>query len=505
MLRVFVADDEEKIRAGIKKLIDWEKLGCEICGEAGDGKEALDKIVRLKPDVVLIDIKMPELSGLDVIKSVSQKTQSGELSRRPHFLVLSGFSEFEYAQGAMNFGAEGYFVKPIDEDALEDKIADIIEEEREAKAALLGADTRRIFEQMFLLGEVDESFDEKRDDGSSYQVALFSSERCGRSGKVPELEKKIQKYFSALDMFTLVFDDDVLGVFKNCVSQSVLRYLEQFAKKFSSAPFIVAGPREKGMHGALASFMECRRCKDALFFASDRTFVDSSAIGSEPREPFAFKAVAPEVLFCVETYERARLQKVMDFCRANFLRDGESGCPSESVKTQCIAYVIELQEQLRKKYPERALPAKSAFDISPAIMSKNRLSEAFGMAEAFTNDCLEMFHGDGGEATIVKLVAYVKANHTSPIRLSSLGEMFYCNSAYLGKRFKEHTGVSFTTFVDTLRVEDSKRLLRETNMKIYQVAKLVGYSRSDYFFMKFKKYTGLTPKEFRKKFPKGAQ
>ena len=110
---------------------------------------------------------------------------------------------------------------------------------------------------------------------------------------------------------------------------------------------------------------------------------------------------------------------------------------------------------------------------------------------------LENFNTNTATSTITKVIAYIKTNYADDLKLETLGQMFYCNSAYLGKKFKEHTGVQFNTFLDQIRIEEAKKRLTETDLKVYQISKLVGYANTDYFFMKFKKYTGLTPKEFK--------
>ena len=121
MLKVFIADDEESIRNGLKKIIDWKDCGYSICGEAGNGQEAFEKISELNPDLVLLDIKMPGLTGVEVLKKIAEQNAAEGLKSKTNFLILSGFSDFEFAKEAMNYGAQGYFVKPIDEDLLEEK------------------------------------------------------------------------------------------------------------------------------------------------------------------------------------------------------------------------------------------------------------------------------------------------------------------------------------------------------------------------------------------------
>ena len=111
-MKVFIADDESIICEGIKHIIDWEELGFTICGEAYNGEDALNDLMKLNPDIVLLDIRMPKLQGTKVIQYAREQGFKG------HFIILSGFSDFKYAQTAIRYGVEFYITKPIDEDEL---------------------------------------------------------------------------------------------------------------------------------------------------------------------------------------------------------------------------------------------------------------------------------------------------------------------------------------------------------------------------------------------------
>ena len=112
MYRILVADDEALIRQGIQCLLDYEALGFTICGEAASGEQALEKILSLQPDVVLMDIRMPGMTGLEVIRSAQEQGFRGKV------LIISGFSDFSYAQEAIRCGVQGYLTKPIDEEEM---------------------------------------------------------------------------------------------------------------------------------------------------------------------------------------------------------------------------------------------------------------------------------------------------------------------------------------------------------------------------------------------------
>ena len=119
MRSLYIADDEKAIRDGIKLLIDWAGLGYALCGEAGNGTDAAEDIARLKPDLVLMDIRMPGKSGLDAIRDLTTDGFEG------HFIILSGFSDFKYAQAAMKYNVRHYLTKPIDEDELVSAVNEI--------------------------------------------------------------------------------------------------------------------------------------------------------------------------------------------------------------------------------------------------------------------------------------------------------------------------------------------------------------------------------------------
>lgn len=114
MYHVLIADDESIIREGIKQLLDWSSLGYTITDEAAGGEQALQKLLSKSPEVVLMDINMPGLTGLEVIRRARESGYEGI------FIILSGYSDFKYAQEAMRYGVQYYLTKPIDEDELSD-------------------------------------------------------------------------------------------------------------------------------------------------------------------------------------------------------------------------------------------------------------------------------------------------------------------------------------------------------------------------------------------------
>ena len=130
LYKIMLVDDEEEARKSIVSKIDWEKAGYDFVGDAENGQDAMEKIEALEPNVIITDIHMPYMSGLELAKWVQQKYPSIKV------IILSGYSQFEYAQEAMRYGVKEYILKPIDVEALNDvltRVRDSLNEEIEAR------------------------------------------------------------------------------------------------------------------------------------------------------------------------------------------------------------------------------------------------------------------------------------------------------------------------------------------------------------------------------------
>mgnify|MGYP000884139234 CR=1 FL=1 len=130
MLKVVLVDDEPSVLEGLRIFADWEQMGFEIAGEASNGEASFSIIRDTRPELVICDIRMPGLNGLELIEKVN-----ADISPSPKFMVLSGYNDFSYAQKALQLGALGYLTKPIDAKELKRELkraAGIIENERSA-------------------------------------------------------------------------------------------------------------------------------------------------------------------------------------------------------------------------------------------------------------------------------------------------------------------------------------------------------------------------------------
>lgn len=512
LLKFLIADDEENIRSGLKHIIDWEKCGYKFCGEASNGKNAVSQIIDLQPDLVILDIKMPGLTGIEVLSQVSEYYAKNKLTF-PAFIILSGFSEFEYAKDALNKGAKSYLLKPVDEDLLEKTVISIAEEIREKRNLNAVSVNAKKLETMELLDKlihegnkesvnriIDDSFFDNSETSSYMSIIFFLKYFFAENADYEKLKKTVSSSFLFFKKIIQIYDNKILLIIKSSNEKAVYNSLERISSQYDNRSFITCSEILNGLDGIIASFKQALSFEKELFYVSDKKVINSSLnYENHKLEEVEFKNYINEqinkMIFCIETYSKETMAEIFDEFEKFFCNPAYS---ESETKKNIIYTLLELRNRLVIKYPEREISVGSSYDVVPHILEKTTFEEAFLYFKQLLIDYLEDFNFNTADSVIVKVLSYVNVNYAQDLKLEALGNMFNCNSAYLGKKFRKKTGVQFNTYLDNLRIEEAKDKILHTDLKIYQISKLVGYSNTDYFFMKFKKYTGMTPKEFKK-------
>lgn len=508
LLKLLIADDEASIRNGLKCILDWEELGYKLCGEASNGKDAVEQINNLRPDLVILDIKMPGLTGIEVMSNIRTYYKENKLEM-PAIIVLSGFSDFEYAKESINNGAKAYLLKPVDEDELQEKVISLGKEIRERQklnetsknaAVFVLKDylwnifqTKKVPEQVQIY---DNPFLADCENSNYCSIVLDLNFCTGTPAN--EILKSVENYFSFFKTVIIPKENKILILLKasnevaieNCIQRAV-----KLNKK--NRTFICRSQSYTGLEGLLKSYYEAEELCSYLFFISDQLFISKNCIEkiSLNTNSINLQNLIDDIVFCIETYNKDKLEKIISLIKENYFDISKT---EAEIKKQFISCMVELRNKLLAKYPEREISNGTTFEVIPKILEAASYSEIIEYVKSVLFDLLENFNFNTSDSVIVKVIAYVKSNYDQDLKLEALGDMFNCNSAYLGKKFKKYTGTQFNTYLDNLRIEDAKDKLLHSDLKIYQISKLVGYANTDYFFMKFKKCTGCTPKEFKK-------
>lgn len=515
MYTVLIADDEQNIREGLKYIVDWQALGFCICGETSNGEDTLHFILSESPDLVLLDIRMPRLYGTDIIRLAREEGYSGR------FIILSGYSDFTYAQTAVRYGAELYLTKPIDEDELSaaaEKIASDLAEEQSNREniTLLKDKARNVILREIVTGACDDSRPELLSpDGiagiglsaDTYQVVIYEhydarTEDSGRSfARLLKITNKDSLTFECFEEGTceiiLLKGSFALNKFRD-----FLEHCESDASGQDSPGhnfFISYGHPVVSPGEIQLSYQEALALQKRRFFCQQGQSI--LGFGDLPK---CTGSLRPES-HILEEYGGKLTDYLLSFNRSMVAETlfalEELLCRTDDI-TAARLFLTDLYLNIREKvnltYHTVNIPFPANAEAISHISRCQRLYEII----RYISEMMEMIidaTGNPSRSTVLDDIQYyIDHNFQHNIRLESIAPLFGYNSAYLGKIFNKHFGENFNSYVDRKRIEHSKELLQEKNLKVYEIAEAVGYKNVDYFHKKFKKYVGISPAEYRK-------
>lgn len=511
MMHVFIADDEAIIREGLKFIIDWNELGFSICGEAGNGEDTLNSILELEPDLVLLDINMPKLQGTEIVQKARENNFKG------HFIILSGFSDFKYAQIAIRYGVNFYLTKPIDEDELYHAVIDvkstILEEQQKnhtIKHYWEKAKLTILCDILLNKGDLySVNFKEINLTATVYQVVIYENynqESYNLTYSFADLLRVTNQGYNSFEHINIHQKDAILlkGNFAIERFQDFLRHYEYNPQKGSplDSLFITHGRMVQKPEDIHYSYEDAIDLLNRRFFCEpnqhaigyhqlpnfeNRTYI----INSEETDKYS-------ELFCdyIKSYNRNMLADTLLSLEKNLyltLTD------LSSIKLFLTDIYLQIKQSITSIYSNVDIPFPTNFSVIHFIESKYYLYE---IIQFFSEQCEMIMKAIGNSSNNSiwdDIVNYINHNFRENIKLETIAPLFGYNSSYLGKIFNKKMGESFNSYIDHTRINHSKKLLLEKNLKVYEIAELVGYNNVDYFHKKFKKYVGESPAEYRKK------
>lgn len=506
MYKVMIIDDEAMIRWGIHDLLDWEEEGFVFCEDGRDGLDGLKKLLEYRPDLVLVDIKMPGMSGIELIQAARGEGYEGS------FIILTGYAEFEFAQSAVRLGVKEYLLKPIDEEELKNCVRRIRDElirkegeqvyhfanETIAREELL----RRIILQMESREELEEEIERYRIPfGENILCAAILTDRellsAMDSGSFQEKVSTFLKDEGLYDerimmegrMVLIRFGQDY-KTWENLLS----RRNEWVRKRYGQGLLIAVGHNVNQWYDLCYSYEFARFMLEQNFLLSRYDVLSINTIEEQQRNVECPSAEQFMILIEVGDLDgiRENVEKYEIYCRKRLMKEMD-------IKIQIMCNLLTIRSGIEKKYGAMAGPAME-------LMEKMNQSEKLDvLMEQYCRVLYDMCRQIGGDdpGTVIKrMYYYMEKHYDQDLKVESFARMFNYNSNYLGRIFRKEMGDSFNNILDTVRIANAKRLLLETDMKVYQISEQVGYGNVDYFYLKFKKYVGVSPKEYRKEMMK---
>lgn len=518
MYSILLVEDEKYIREGLKVSLDWEEIGLNIIGEATDGDEGYNKALELKPDIILADIRMPGMDGLEMSKRILEKRPEVKI------IILSGYDDYKYIRQSLQLGLCDYLMKPINDDELLEvmqKTIDKIKSEELKKKHELEKEHQvskstellkldRLNKLLRGIGSGDENgfFS----DNNKFIVAVLKVENYNSllreryeqdsEGMTRELESLIREMassFKMLEIFQNVDRKREIVILKasgeNGDGQSLkelnllsLALMKNIKKVNKFRVNIGAGDIQKGLKGIKESYREAVKVISMLSYADSFQMVSYNKCKTEYSEEIFSNYTE---MYRKLIYESAS-DGVNDLLNIIYSRLKDAVDYPKSEMFRNMSRFIELA------YENSGL---EELELETAMDSFDTFEDLWAW---FVNTVNESFKGSGDISNTPELLRRVKEYidqnyHTDRISLGYLSKRFYINQFRLCKLFKSEYQENFQNYVIGKRIAKAKELLLDSNMKVYEVSELVGYEDVKYFARIFKKYTGCSPNEFRER------
>ena len=500
-MNVLIVDDEMIVREGLKAIIAWEDLGFSVCGEGVDGGDALEKMLLLKPEITLLDIKMPKIHGIEVAELARKGGYTGKI------IILSGYSDFQYAQRALRFGADAYLLKPVDEVELTDAVNKArIEIETQNEASEQIKQNKKTAKDNLLtnilLGK-DWHKEELSDcnmqlgDGP-YQVVLIESDEPNEGDSIDDLIKlpiirPITKTIIGGRLVLLLKESESIDMLSE-----ILEFI--LGSGTENRTFAAIGGVFSSCFDIKKSYADAENAiKRKFFYKREKKAVYWDNIEeislAEARDTIKLEEMIERICFCIEAGEIKKMNPLLHEIEKTFQL---VTMPAEKIKGIFIGLYIEVRKRVLNTYPQILNLTPVDSDAANQICDKIHLYEIIDCLQAEFNGFIDCIKGEKCNI-VLKMLSFMKKNSSQKLELRSLALLFGYNSAYLGKVFRKETGESFNSYLDMLRIKHAVKLLSNENLKIYEVCEMAGYRSLDYFYKRFKKHTKLSPSEYRKK------
>ena len=515
MYSVLIVDDELAIRQGLATLIDWEMYGYQVVDTAANAIEAKQKYEQYAPDLMIVDIRMPGKNGLELIEEL--RAEGSDI----HIIILSGYADFNYAKRALTLGTDGYLLKPVDEEELQQYLVKLVEDfeeknsYRQLNTEVQGWSKERLIHTVLMEDSLQERSDlsvevtEAGLDWKSYEVVLIrlTPQELIDNRNVAAIKDNLGHKLEESDSGFIFSIDSYLGVlFKPSyqieLSRKILFQQVEEAVHLHGLQFVIAaGDRVDSFHRLSDSYNRALgRIKDHFFFD------ESQIIGSESTNLKKLYTHKPDNLEADIESISDRLYLAVDIGNIELIESlvqevvgimVAGACSERMIRTRLSRIAAYVLSKLSVQYPTMELnqsilgeQMQQFYELSTLPGLQRYLIHLLNQYEK------EIIHDDMDQL-IQKMTDVIHRNYYENLKLETLADVFNYNSAYLGKLFKNVTGDSFNTYLDKVRMNKAKEKL-DQGVKIHQAAKEVGFCDVDYFREKFKKYEGISPSVYRK-------
>ena len=525
-LKVMLVDDEKIITTGLKQLIDWEAEGYEIVKTASNGVEALKYLENETVDLIISDIRMPEMDGLEMIRNIKEKGLS-----EAYIILLSGYSDFGFAKQAIKYGVSDYILKPIQEKVLVDSLRSVA-----AKKQIIikrQEDTQKLnrlyLEQNLLTllkGKEDKNATEYVRSHLKLSVPIhFVHISLDNISQLKELgDDEIQtlknRLFEASSLFLGEDADhllsDVYGLEETYDIGFVYCDYMATAHGLSMEDFLLKMQKNiEAFHSDLKISMLVGKgvsdiCKLSNTYSSacalrtlksfkerKKVYYYEEEVQANPSKVMICKKNLDRLIEAIEQNNAAEIEESV----SQFFAEMESVGTDEKTVSMNVNYLLFQLIHLAVEQDETVNQEEVMQFIGENISEQGVVPYGKSYLNEFAQEYAEyliQLRKNSSRGIVQELEREVREHYAENLTLRDLSQKYFLNSSYLGQVFRKKYGQSFKDYLSSYRINMAAKLLLQSDKKISCIAEEVGYHDTDYFITKFIDQIGCTPAKYRR-------
>jgi len=516
MYKLLLVDDEPLILNGLKNLIDWESLDIEISGEASCGKDALDLLVSQPFDILITDIRMSYMNGLELIAEMRRLNMSTRI------IILSGYDDFTYIKEAVKFGIENYLLKPVSQSELLSTLMTVLQKIETNLYHMDMLKSNFLIRWMHNTIEKEELLDKAAflniDLGcKNYAVILLKVFNKNAHDKLP-LDSTVEKRYELENIILKKFRDignpllfkDLDGDYALCISDfnqeqyeiicnkilpSCIRNIQSYT---NMSTFIAVGSIETSYQSVNTSYSSAKKLLDYRLVMPMKMIVThletyNNASTSLNLLQLDYNALKNYILL-------KNIDQITLWIDGLFQEISEKEYIDLLMLQNLVLEILFFAISTIKSIDSTMNVLNDYPNLYMNVLKLGSFNDFSVWLKATLADIIDVMiiTNKKNSSLIGSISAYIQENYNKNINLDTIAAEFDKNPAYIGQLFKKEFGQSFTNYINGIRIERAKELLtNQPNLTTMEISAIVGYYNTNYFYTVFKKLTGETPSDFK--------
>lgn len=488
MYSVLIVDDEYMILKGLEKIIKWDEHGFEIVKSARNANQALDYLKSNQVDLIITDVNMPRINGLEFIKRAKESGEQFE------FMILSGYQEFDYVRTGLQLGAIDYILKPIDPKALIDslsKVRNILDSRtllQKASVVSLNTQIQKLFENDLEQSDISFLFHQLRITPDIIKRGLTVI-ACNRLNDFAKIEQLCQQY----DQILLFKHNHHLFIGFVGGKGVLLKFVRELEDRgyIAGESFITVGETVFDWANVSQSYEQAARLSRIYkFYEKSNKFSNNKLRVDWLKQATLPKVSLVQIKQAIALKETIQLKNELNKIFSDLTEQGASPSYVRQIAFLIYSELTAKTNLNEKVYQTYVSEINSASDLQSLLVFFDKvidqLSSTSGSQKYSEN--------------IQQVMNIIQSDYRDDLNLSFVSDTLHLNPDYLGQLFKKEVKTSFSKYLNEYRIQKAQELLRDSNESISEISEDVGYTTTAYFYRNFKSICGLSPKEYRKKY-----